>query len=172
MYRFTSRRPRQATLGRFGTETSLIHSLLRLLAVIACVARSVSANADPAIWYAYTSGAGVPKVAEIKGATELYLLGDGCYPEVISGTIESVDFRRGTRLPETFNVRRTDGSVELINIGESALGKLSSSDLDWLGKLIAPKRRVLIIAARCGASGRIVYVRDVYDLTYLRPLIH
>lgn len=69
-------------------------------------------------------------------------------------------------------MRRTDGFVERVNIDESGLDKLAPLDLDWLGKLIAPKRRALVTASRCGVSGRILYVRDVYDLTYLKPLLN
>jgi len=141
--------------------------VLKFLAVVA----AFPAIADPQIWYEYSSGKGVPKITEIKGATELALIVEGCQPDILYGTIENVDFRRGQSIVEGFNLRRADGFVEYIGLEQDYIDKLGKIDTDWLVKLVAPKKTVLVMASRCGVSGRNLYARDIYSAGRIKSLL-
>ena len=131
-------------------------------------------SSTPSFSFKYSSN-GVPRPVGIYGVADLMsapIDPDAlCFSNVDTGVIEQVEYSRGTMIPESFKLRRSDGFLDQAVIDSSETKKISEVDLPWLNQLIAPKRSVFIISYRCGAAGRIINVRDIFDLEYIRAAV-
>lgn len=118
---------------------------------------------------------GVPKPIGINGVADLMSAPTDptslCFPSFETGVIEQVEYIRGSMIPGSFKVRRPDGFLDQAEIDSNSIKRISEANLPWLNSLVTPKRSVFIISYRCGVSGRIVNVRDIYDLEYIRSVV-
>jgi hypothetical protein len=124
--------------------------------------------AAPALWYEYSTS-GVTKVVGVKGIVEITELQEGCAPDIIVGSIENITYIKGTSQSEGCNLRGTDGTVEYVDA--QGISAFTNVEKEWVTRFVAPKRKVFVVAARCGASGRSVEAREIYDIRYIRALL-
>ena len=135
-------------------------ALSLVLLVFVCAG---SGWAEPKAWFDYKMKGGKFDGQDIVGFLDMTDIGD-CAPRLLTGTIESVDFKHGLDVMEGFRVRTKDGNVEFIGITDDLYSKIAKADRGWLNKLVAPRRKVLASILLCGVSGRVVLARDIYDL--------
>lgn len=147
-------------------KSLMIASLALLTALL-----DLPAFAQPALLYSYTSRPSV-EIRDIHGIVELWHMTEQCSPQVVKGTIESVEYAQGgSDTPKAFRLRMPKGFVEWVGLNAIAEANFSMTDLAWVGKFFAPGRKVLIMGARCGAAGHELVARDIYDAKYVTSVM-
>jgi hypothetical protein len=129
------------------------------------------AFAQPALLYSYTNPPRF-EIRDIHGIVELWHMTEPCSPQVVGGTIESVEYTQaGGDTPKAFRLRMSNGFVEWVGLNAIAEAKFSMIDLAWLGKFFSPGHKVLVMGARCGAAGHELIARDIYDAKYMASVM-
>lgn len=85
-----------------------------------------------------------------------------CPSSAFVGTIESVEYRKGDAIAEAIVVR-TDIGAEYVVLGKEWDSELGTADASWVPTLLRRGEPVLVIAERCGASGRTLVARDIFS---------
>lgn len=125
------------------------------------------AFAQPALLYSYTSPPRF-EIRNIYGIVEMWHMTEQCSPQVVGGTIESVEYDQGgSDAPKAFRLRMSNGFVEWVGLNAIEEARFSMIDLAWIGKFFTPGRKVLLMGARCGAAGHELVARDIYDAKYI-----
>ncbi len=98
------------------------------------------------------------KITSISNISEVV---HGCTNHFIEGRVDQVSFN-STRMPEAVSVANSRGKdVEVFELNDF-FSRMPMSDHDFVRNFFRRDAKVLVTYQRCGASGRIVEMRDIF----------
>lgn len=92
-----------------------------------------------------------------------------CPSALFEGVIARVDYSEGDSVVEGF-VLETDESAIHVNLGTGWGSDLGTADSSWIPKLLHRGESVIVIAERCGVSGRNVVARDIFKNKLIKKM--
>lgn len=118
---------------------------------------------DLVITYSYKKASDGKYIADkISSISNLSEVVQGCTNHYIDGRIDQVSFN-SLRMPEIISVSNgKNKEVEVFDLND-LFGRLAMADHDYVRSFFRRDARVVLTYQRCGASGRVVEMRDIFS---------